>query len=155
MWELDYEESWVPKNWCFELQCWRSLLRVPWTARRCNQSILKEISSGCSLEDLCWSWNSSTLTTWCEELTHWKRPWCWERLRAGGEGMTEDEMVGWHHRLNGHEFGYTPVVGDGQGGLACYGITKSRTPLSDWTELKWMSNLCCPARVQFHLTSIM
>ena len=70
-----------------ELWCWRRLLRVPWTARRSNQSILKEISPGCSLvEDWCWSWNSSTLATWCKELTHLKRPWCWERLRAGGEG---------------------------------------------------------------------
>ena len=52
MWELDYKESWEPKNWCFELWCWRRLLRVPWTARRYNQSILKEISPGCSLEGL-------------------------------------------------------------------------------------------------------
>ena len=52
MWELDCEESWAPKNWCFELWCWRRLLRVPWTARRSNQSILKEISPGCSLEGL-------------------------------------------------------------------------------------------------------
>ena len=69
----------------FELWCWRRLLRVPWTARRSNQSILKEISPGCSLEG-CWSWNSNTLATWCRELTYLKRPWCWERLRAGGEG---------------------------------------------------------------------
>ena len=54
-----------------------------------------------------WSWSTSTLATWCEELTHWKRPWCWEGLRAGGEGATEDEMVGWHHRHNGHGFGWT------------------------------------------------
>ena len=52
VWELDYKESWAPKNWCFELWCWRRLLRVPWTARRSNQSILKEISPGCSLEGL-------------------------------------------------------------------------------------------------------
>ena len=52
MWELDCEESWVPKNWCFELWCWRRLLRVPWTARRSNQYILKEISPRCSLEGL-------------------------------------------------------------------------------------------------------
>ena len=52
MWELDYKESWVPKNWCFWLWCWRRLWRVPWTARRSNQSILKEISPGCSLEGL-------------------------------------------------------------------------------------------------------
>ena len=67
----------------FELWCWRRLLRVPWTARRSNQSILKEISPGCSLEGLSWSWNSHI---WCKELIHLKRPWCWEGLGAGGEG---------------------------------------------------------------------
>ena len=72
--------------WCWRLWCWRRLLRVPWTVRRSNQFIINEISPEYSLEELCWRWNSSTLATWCEELTHWKRPWCWERLRAGGEG---------------------------------------------------------------------
>ena len=52
MWELDYKESWAPKNWCFELWCWRRLLRVPWTAKRSNQSWLKEISTEYSLEGL-------------------------------------------------------------------------------------------------------
>ena len=70
----------------FELWCWRRLLRVPWTASRSNQSILKEISPECSLKDWCWSWNSNTLATWCEELIYLKRPWSWERLGAGGEG---------------------------------------------------------------------
>ena len=85
-------ESWtVKKAECqridaFELWCWKGLLRVPWTARRSNQSILKELSLGVHWKDWCWSWNSNTLATWCKELTHWKRPWCWERLRAGGEG---------------------------------------------------------------------
>ena len=75
------------KNGCFELWCWRWLLRVPWTARRSNQSILEETSPWCvHWKDRCWSWNSNTSATWCKELTHWKRPWCWERLRAGGEG---------------------------------------------------------------------
>ena len=75
-------ESWTLKKAerqridAFELWCWRRLLRVPWTARRSNQSILKEISPEYSLEGL----------TKCEELTHLKRPWCWERLKAGGEG---------------------------------------------------------------------
>ena len=69
----------------FELWCWRKFLRVLWTARS-NQSILKEIGPEYSLEDWCWSWNSNTLATWWEELTHLKRPWCWERLKAGGEG---------------------------------------------------------------------
>ena len=85
-------ESWTTKKAehrridAFELWCRRRLLRVPWTARRSNQSILKEISPECSLERLCWNWNSNTLATWCEEPTHWKRPWCWERLKVGREG---------------------------------------------------------------------
>ena len=64
----------------FELWCWRRLLRVPWTARRSNQSIFHH------WKDWCWSWNSNTLATSCKELTHGKRPWCWERLKVGGEG---------------------------------------------------------------------
>ena len=70
----------------FELWCWRRLLRVLWTAKRSNQSILKEISPDVHWKDWCWSWSSNTLATWCEELTHLKRPSCWERLRAAGEG---------------------------------------------------------------------
>ena len=60
----------------FELWCWRRLLRVPWTARR---SILKRSVLGVHWKDWCWSWNSNTLATWCAELTHLKRPSCWER----------------------------------------------------------------------------
>ena len=67
------------------------LLRVPWTARRSNQSILKEIVLGVLWKEWCWSWNSSTLATSCEDFTHWKRPWCWEGLGAGGEG----DNTGW------------------------------------------------------------
>ena len=82
-------ESWTMKTAehcridAFEPWCWRRLLRVPWTARRSNQSILKEINP--ELEVLM-SWSSNTWATCCEELTHWERPWCWERLTAGGEG---------------------------------------------------------------------
>ena len=86
MWELDYKESWVPRKDAFELWCWRRLLRVPWTARRSNQSILKEISPEYSLEGLMLKLKLQYLTTSCEELTHLKRPWCWERLKAGAEG---------------------------------------------------------------------
>ena len=74
----------------FELFCCRRFLRVPWTTRRSNLFILKEIH----WKDWCWSWNSNPLATWCEELTHWKRPWCWERLKAGGEGGNR-EWDGW------------------------------------------------------------
>ena len=78
----------------FELRCWWRLLRVPWTARSSNQSILKEIKPEYSLEDWCWSQSSNTLATWCVKLTHWKRPWHWEWLRAGGEGGGR-EWDGW------------------------------------------------------------
>ena len=74
-----------------ELWCWRRLLRVPWTARRSNQSILKRLVLNIHWKDWCWSWNFNPLATWCEELTHLKRPWCWEKLKAGGEG----EDKGW------------------------------------------------------------
>ena len=118
-------ESWtIKKPECqridaFELWCWRRLLRVPWTARRSNQSFLKVISPYIHWKDWCWSWNSNTLAIWCEEPTHWKRPWCWERLKAGEEG----DRRGWdpwmYHRLDGHEFEQALGVGDGQGSLEC------------------------------------
>jgi len=85
-------ESWTIKKAehqridAFEVWCWRRLLRVPWTARRSNQSILKKSLLNIYWKDWFWSWNSNTLATWCKELTQWKRPWCWERLKAGREG---------------------------------------------------------------------
>ena len=84
-------------------------------------------------KDWCWSWNSDTLATWWKELTHLKRLWCWERLKAGEKGMTEDGMVGWHHQLEGHEFKWTL----GHGGLACcspWGHKESDT--TEW--LNWL-----------------
>ena len=71
----------------FELWCWRRFLRVPWTARS-NQSILKKINPEYSLEGMMMkrSWSSNILATWCKEPTHWERPWCWEGLKAKGEG---------------------------------------------------------------------
>ena len=85
-------ESWTIKkleHWsidAFELLCWRRLLRVPWTVRRSIQTILKEINPEYSLKDWYWSWGSNNLATWCKELIHWKRLWCWERLKPGGKG---------------------------------------------------------------------
>jgi len=85
MWELDYKESWAPKNWCFwTVVLEKTLERVPWTARRSNQFILKEISPEYSLKGLMLKLK---LQYWCKELTHLKRPWCWEWLKAGGEGV--------------------------------------------------------------------
>ena len=85
-------ESWTVKKAehrridAFELWCWRRLLKVPSTTRRLNQCILKEISPGCSLEGLMLKLIVQYFATWCKELTHLKRPWCWERWRAAGEG---------------------------------------------------------------------
>ena len=94
-------------------------------------------------KDWCWSWSYNTLATWCKELTHWKGPWCWERLRA--EGTTEDEMVGWHHWLDGHEFEQAPGVGDGQGSL----VSCSPWSGKDTTEwLTWTEILCT---LQIHI----
>ena len=83
---IDHKEVWVLTTVTFELWCWRRLLRVPWTTRRSTPSILKGTQCWIFIGRTCWSWSSNTLPTWCEELTHLKRPWWWERLRAGREG---------------------------------------------------------------------
>ena len=88
----------------FKLWCWRRLLRVPWTARRSKQSILKEISPEYSLERLMLKLKFQYLATWWEELTHLKKPWCWKDWRQEEKGTTEDEMAGWHHWHDVHEF---------------------------------------------------
>ena len=110
----------------FEVRCWRRLLRVPWTVRRSNQSILKEISPEYSLEGLMLKLKLQYFGYLMRKLTYLKRPRCWERLKAGGEGDTEDEMVGWHHRLDELEFECAPAVADGQGGLACCSLWDSK-----------------------------
>ena len=116
----------------FELWCWRRLLRVPWTARRSNQSILKEISPEYA--------EAETPILCPHDAKKWlfgKDPDARKDWRQEEKGMTEDEMVGWHHQLNGYEFEQALGVGDGQGNLACcdHGVAKSRTWPSDWTEL--------------------
>jgi len=152
-WTIKKAECW--RIDAFELWCWRRLLRVPWTVRRSNQSILKEITPGCSLEGLMLKLKLPIL--WPPDAKSWL---IWKDPDAGKDwgqekGTTEDEMVGWHHRLKGHGFGWTSGVGDGQGGLACcgswglreawhavvHGVSKSWTWLSDWTEL----NDCFPS----------
>ena len=118
----------------FELWCWRRLLRVPWTARISNQSILN-----IHWKDWCWSWNSNPLATSHEELTHWKRHDAGRDWGQEEKGTTEDEIAGWHHRLNGHGFGWTLGVGDGQGSLVCCNSRGHReldtTEWLNWTEL--------------------
>ena len=137
-------ESWTIKKaecWridAFELWCWGRLLRVPWTARRSSQSILKEISPEYSLEGL--KLKLQYLAIWYEELSHWKKPWCWEILKAGGEG-DDGEWDGWMASwLDGCEFEQTPGVYDGQGSLMCC----SRWGDKDWvTELNWTELFEC------------
>ena len=85
MWELDYKESWTPKNWCFWTVVLEKTLESPLDCKEI-QPVHGKGNESCHWKDWCWSWNSNTLVTWCEELTHWKRLWCWKRLKAGGEG---------------------------------------------------------------------
>ena len=85
MWELDYKESWVPKNWCFWTVMLEKTLESPLDCKEIKPVSLKG-KLVLNWKDSCWSRNSNTLSTWCEELTDWKRSWCWERLKAGGVG---------------------------------------------------------------------
>ena len=147
-------ESWTikkVKHWrtdALELWCWRSLLRVPWTARRSNQSILKEISPEYSLEilmlKLMWP------IFWPPDAKDWlivKDPDAGKDWRQEEKGTTEDEMVGWHHWFNGPEFEQAPGVGKGQGSLACCspgGCKESNTTERlNWTELNPFNKGMC------------
>ena len=133
--------SWTIKNaehWridAFELWCWRRLLRVPWTARRSNQSILKESSPGCSLEGLMLKLKLQYFGHLMQKSnSFWKDLDAEKDWRQEEKGTTEDEMIGWHHWLSGHEFAQALGDGEGQGSLACCspGVAKSQTQLSNW-----------------------
>ena len=87
MWELDHKESSVWKNWCFWTVVLEKTLESPLDSKKIQPVHPKRKSVlNIHWKDWCWSWNSNTLATWGEEPTHWKIPWCWERLKAGGEG---------------------------------------------------------------------
>ena len=118
IWTVKKAEHW--RIDAFELWCWRRFLRVPWTERRSNQSNPKGN----------WSWifigrtdaEAEAPVLWPHAGKSWrirKKPWCWERWRQEEKGTTEDEMVGCHHQLDGHEFEQALGVGDGQGSLVC------------------------------------
>ena len=118
-------ESWTIKKPesqridAFKLWCWRRFLWVPWTARRSNQSILKEINPKYYWKDWCWSWNSSI---WPPDVKNWLNGKDPDAGKDWGQKKraSEDEMAGWHHQCNRHEFRQTPEDGEGQGSLACY-----------------------------------
>ena len=101
MWVLDHKESWALKNWWFWTVVLEKTLESP---LECREN--KPVNSKGNLhwKDWCWSWSSNTLATWWEELTHWKNPGAGKDWWQEKQGMTEDEMVGWHQRLTGHEF---------------------------------------------------
>ena len=114
----------------FELRCWRRLLRVPWTARISNQSWVFIGKPDAEAETpILWPPDA-------ESWLIWKEPGAGKDWRLEEEGMTEDEMAGWHRRLSGHEFEQALGVSDGQGGLgaAVHRVAKSQTQLSDWTD---------------------
>ena len=136
-----YNKLFIIELWC-RTWCWRRLLRVPWTARRSNQSILKEISPDYSLEGLMLKLKLQYFSQLMRRnWLIWKDPDAGKDWRQEMKGMTEDEMIGWHHRVSGHEFQSTLEVGDGQGGLACcspWGPKEwDRTEWLNWTELNW------------------
>ena len=143
MWDLDCVKSWVPKNWCFWTVVLEKTLESPLRFLRFNQSILKEISPGCSLEGLM-------LKLKLQYFGHlmWRFDSLEKTLMLGGIGGRRRrgwQRMRWHHWLNGHEFGWTLGVGDGQGGLACcnsWGCKESdMTEWLNWTDPLWISKV--------------
>ena len=137
MWDLDYKESWVLKDWCFWTVMLEKTLESPLDWKEIQPVHPKGNQSRIFIGRT--DAEAETPILWPPDAKNWligKDPdvgkdWRWEE-----KGMTEDEMVGWHHLLNGHGFGWTPGVGDGQGGLTCW-VANGQTWLSDWTELDW------------------
>ena len=131
--ELDHKEGWALKNWCF----WTMALGQH--TRRSNQSILKEINSEYSLEGLMLRLKLQYFGQLMRRANSLKKdPDAGKDWRQEEKGMTENEMVGWHHWLKGHEFEQAPGDGDGQGSLACCSPTGSQRVRHDWaTKLNW------------------
>ena len=137
MWELECKEIWVQKNWCFWTVVLEKTLESPLD---CKIKPVNLKGNHPWIFTGCWSWNSNTLATWFEGLIG-KDPDAGKNWKQEEKGMMEDEMVGWHRWLNGHEFEQALGVGAGQGGLACcspWGHKESYvTDRPNWTDL------CC------------
>ena len=118
-WTIKKAEHW--RTDAFDLWCWKRLLRV--LGLQWDQAIQywRKSTLNISWKNWCRSWSSNTLATWCEEPIHWKRPWCWEKLKAGQEG-DDRAWDGCMASLNGHEFEQTPGNSDGQKILACFSV---------------------------------
>ena len=134
MWQLDHKESWALKNWYFWTVILEKTLESPLDCKEFQPVHLRRSVLGVHWKDWCWSWNSSTLATSWEVLTHWKRPWCWEGMRAGGEG----DDTGW----DGWMASLTPGVNSGSswwtGRPGVLWFMGSQTVGHDWaTELNW------------------
>ena len=136
MLELDCKESWELKNWCFCTVVLQKTLESPLDCKEIQPVHPKGDQSWVFIGRTCWSWNSNTLATWCKELTLGKDPDGGKDWRQEEKGSAEDEMVGWHHWLDRHEFEWTLGVGDGQGGvLQSVGL---QSVGHDWvTGLNW------------------
>ena len=151
MWDLHYKESWAPKNYAFELWCWRRLLRVPWTARRSNHSILKEINPEYSLGRT--DAEAEAPIPWPRDMKNQltgKDPDVGKDWGPEEKGATEDEMVGWHHWHNGHKFEHN--LGDSKGQedqhAAVYGVVKNLTRLSNRTKTTICWLFCISVTIQ-------
>ena len=139
MWEVNCEESWVLKNWCF-WWCWRRLLRVPWTARRSKQSILKEISPRCSLEGLMLKLKLQFFGHLIWRADSWEKTLMLGKIdgrrRRGWQRMRWMDGISDSMDVNLSEF--RELVMDRETWhVAIHGVAKSPTRLSDWTELNW------------------
>ena len=128
-------------------------LRVPWTARRSNQSILKEISPGFHWRAWCWSWNSKTLAFDAKSWLIWKDPDAGKDWGQEEKGTTENEMLGWHHWHSGHGSGWTLGVGDGQRSLACCSLWgRKESDMTEQLNNNMLSFICFPDS-RFHIRS--
>ena len=142
MWELDYKESWVLKNWCFWTVVLEKTLESPLDCKEIQPVHPKGNQSRIFIGILDWCWSSHTLATWCEELTHLKRPWCWERLKAGGEG----DDRGWEWMASLSQWTWVWVnSGDGQGGLAyCSPWGCKELGTTEWLNWKGIQTFLSP-----------